>query len=99
MLSKKHFDKYWNLFQNEFSCYSSFIEYFSQQWVCEESKTNKWMYYHCETNVLLTNNICESLNATIKRDWTNRERQPLNIFLQTLKDVLNDEKLKKNDKN
>ena len=69
---------------------TQFLEYFEKMWVSEESSTNKWHYYNCEANVFTTNNICESLNASIKRDYTNRERKPLHQFMKVLKDIFID---------
>ena len=52
------------------------------------SPLSKWHFFNTEPNTFLTNNCSESLNAMIKRDWTNRERKPFHIFLRTLKDCI-----------
>jgi len=76
-VNQLQFNKYYDLFKAQYSHYNSFLEYFEKQWVSQSSKTNKWTFYQSDSNVLMTNNICESLNATIKRDFTNRERLSL----------------------
>ena len=95
MVTSKQLDQYWNLFSKHYSKSSSFIEYFKKQWLSEDSKTFRWHYFNCEPNVFMTNNICESLNSSIKRDWTNCEKQPLHLFLKTLRDVFFDVALAK----
>jgi len=90
MINEKYFSHYYHLFKLHFSLYSEFLEYFEKEWVCSDSKTTKWRYFGCEPNVLMTNNICESLNASIKRDYTNREKKPLHQFIKTLKQIFID---------
>jgi len=88
MITKNHFEKYWTLFTNKYCNYKSYCDYFAATYI--NSRMNKWHFFDIEANVFLTNNICESLNATLKRDWTNRERKPLHIFFTILKDCLID---------
>ena len=87
-ITKEQFDKYWLLFKKKYFHYKNFTNYFEKTYI--NSLTNKWHYYDVEQNVMLTNNVCESLNAMIKRDWTNRERRPLHIFFDILKSGLMD---------
>jgi len=42
------------------------------------------------SQMFFTNNICELLNASLKRDYTGRERKPLHQFLKILKGVFID---------
>jgi len=88
MITEDHFKKYWELFKIKYSNYKEYLNYFEKTYISSES--NKWHYFDVLPNVFLTNNICESLNATIKRDWTNRERKPFHIFLNILKEALID---------
>ena len=84
MPTQEHFAQYWSLFKEKFDSYDSYHDYFEKTYI--DSINNKWHYYDVEPNVFLTNNICESLNASIKKDWTNRERKPLHIFFRILKE-------------
>jgi len=84
MISETHFETYWKLFKGKYSNYKSYCEYFENTYI--NSIFNKWHYYDVKPNIFLTNNACESLNALIKRDWTNRERKPLHIFFNILKE-------------
>ena len=88
MITEDHFKKYWELFKIKYSNYKEYLNYFEKTYISSES--NKWHYFDVLPNVFLTNNICESLNVTIKRDWTNRERKPFHIFLNILKEALID---------
>jgi len=81
---KKKEKKYWNLFKMKYSHYNNYLEYFEAIYMDEP--LNKWHYFDVLPNTFLTNNISESLNAMIKRDWTNRERKPLHLFFNTLKE-------------
>ena len=86
-VSQQQFNKYYDLFKAQYSHYNSFLEYFEKQWVSQSSKTNKWAFYLSDSNALMTNNICESLNATIKRDFTNRETAFASIFSNSKRGV------------
>jgi len=86
MVTKENFETYWSLFKTKYSKYPSYIEYFQKTYI--DSEFSKWHFFDVPPNTLLTNNISESLNAMIKRDWTNRERKPLHIFFNVLKEGL-----------
>ena len=88
MFNEKYFIKYWILFKKKYEKYKSYTEYFESTYI--QSIFNKWHFFNVPPNTFLTNNICESLNSLIKRDWTNRERKPLHIFFNILKEGLMD---------
>jgi len=88
MITKNHFAKYWSLFKEKYSHYQSYLDYFEKTYMTDIA--GKWHYYNVRPNVFLTNNVCESLNSVIKRDWTNRERKSLHIFFNILKESLID---------
>lgn len=89
-ITQVQFDKYYELFKNEYFQYQEFLDYFDTYWVSQQSKTTKWRFFDMEPGIFLTNNICESLNSSLKRDYMNRERKPLHQFLKTLKDIFID---------
>jgi len=66
MISEKHFEKYYELFKSYYSSFPEFLEYFEKEWVSSNSPTTKSRFFDCEPNIFMTNNICESLNASIK---------------------------------
>ena len=88
MFNEAFFLKYWSLFKEKYKQYQKYLEYFESTYI--HSVCNKWHYFDVVPNTFLTNNISESLNAMIKRDWTNRERKPLHLFFATLVEGIKD---------
>ena len=88
--SLEQFNTYYQLFKSEYFQYQEFINHFETNWVSSQSKTTSWRYFDSKPGGFLTNNICESLNSSLKRDYMNRERKPLHQFLKSLKVIFLD---------
>jgi len=94
MVSQQHFAKYWAFFKTKYKKYSGYTTYFDKTYI--KGAFTKWYFFDVVPNIFLTNNKCESLNTTIKRDWFNRDRKPLHLFFDCLKQELIDLTIKKN---
>jgi hypothetical protein len=87
---KDHFDHYFSLFKLKYSYLLEYLGYFESHWI--SGKFQNWHYFNRESNVFLTNNLCEVFDSDIKREITLREKPDMISILNSFMDFFRNKK-------